>query len=201
MGREGVPKALEDNELSPQADPNTASAAQRMMKLAALKQLQASNPTMYDPIAIDRACIQALGFSNPDQFMAPPSAQAAPPPEMQKQMAEMQVKKQQADAQTLKAQADMLKAQHEASAPHDVQQQQVDTPVDLMTARAKLMDAQTKRHSLGIQQADVMQEDRNRAADRASHEKIQLLELARDIALHPQAAPIAAPIAKQAEQQ
>jgi len=194
-------KALEDNELSPQADPNTASAAQRMMKLAALKQLQASNPTMYDPIAIDRACIQALGFSNPDQFMAPPSAQAAPPPEMQKQMAEMQVKKQQADAQTLKAQADMLKAQHEASAPHDVQQQQVDTPVDLMTARAKLMDAQTKRHSLGIQQADVMQEDRNRAADRASHEKIQLLELARDIALHPQAAPIAAPIAKQAEQQ
>ena len=194
-------KALEDNELSPQADPNTASAAQRMMKLAALKQLQASNPTMYDPIAIDRACIQALGFSNPDQFMAPPSAQAAPPPEMQKQMAEMQVKKQQADAQTLKAQADMLKAQHEASAPHDVQQQQVDTPVDLMTARAKLMDAQTKRHSLGIQQADVMQEDRNRAADRASHEKIQLLELARDIALHPQAAPIAAPIAKQAEKQ
>jgi len=194
-------KALEDNELSPQADPNTASAAQRMMKLAALKQLQASNPTMYDPIAIDRACIQALGFSNPDQFMAPPSAQAAPPPEMQKQMAEMQVKKQQADAQTLKAQADMLKAQHEASAPHDVQQQQVDTPVDLMTARAKLMDAQTKRNALGIQQADVMQEDRNRAADRASHEKIQLLELARDIALHPQAAPIAAPIAKQAEQQ
>ena len=194
-------KALEDNELSPQADPNTASAAQRMMKLAALKQLQASNPTMYDPIAIDRACIQALGFSNPDQFMAPPSAQAAPPPEMQKQMAEMQVKKQQADAQTLKAQADMLKAQHQASAPHDVQQQQVDTPVDLMTARSKLMDAQTKRHALGIQQADVMQEDRNRAADRASHEKIQLLELARDIALHPQAAPIAAPIAKQAEQQ
>ena len=193
-------KALEDNELSPQADPNTASAAQRMMKLAALKQLQASNPTMYDPIAIDRACIQALGFSNPDQFMAPPSAQAAPPPEMQKQMAEMQVKKQQADAQTMKAQADMLKAQHDASAPHDVQQQQVDTPVDLMTARAKLMDAQTKRHALGIQQADVMQEDRNRAADRASHEKIQLLELARDIALHPQAAPIAAPIAKQAEQ-
>ena len=149
-------------------------------------------------LAIDRAALQAIGWSNPDQFLAPPSAQAAPPPEMQKQIAEMQVKKQQADAQTLKAQADMLRAQHDASAPHA--QGQVDTPVDMMTAKAKLMDAQTKRHALGIQQADVAQEDRNRAADRASHEKIQLLELARDIALHPQAAPIAAPIAKQAEQ-
>jgi len=74
-------QALNDFDLTPQADPNTASQGQRIMKITALKQLQQANPSMYDPIAIDVAALQAIGWSNPSQFMAPPNAQASPPPE------------------------------------------------------------------------------------------------------------------------
>ena len=72
-------QALQDYDLTPQADPNTASHGQRVMKIIALKQLQSGNPTMYDPIAIDTAAMQAMGWSNPQQFFAPPAAQAAAP--------------------------------------------------------------------------------------------------------------------------
>ena len=193
--------ALDDCDLVPQADPNTASHSQRIMKIAALKQLQQANPTMYDPLAIDKAALAAIGWSNPEQFLAPPSAQAAPPPEMQKQMAELQIKKQQADAGTMKAQADVMKIQSEVNRPPDENgRKQEDTPVDLMLARAKMMDAQTKSNQVSVHHQDVQQEDQARSLDRASRERIQLLELARDLALHPEAAPIAAPIAKQAEQ-
>ena len=96
-------RALDQVDLVPQADPNTASQTQRLMKIVALKQIQAQNPTLYDPIAIDKAALQAVGWSNPEQFMIPPSAQGSPPPEMQKQMAELQIKKQDSDAKLMTA--------------------------------------------------------------------------------------------------
>ena len=65
--------ALENCYLTPQADPNTASHTQRVMKIMGLKQLQAGNPSLYDPIAIDTAALQAMGWSNPEQFMVPPN--------------------------------------------------------------------------------------------------------------------------------
>ena len=74
--------AIENYELIPQADPNTASQVQRLMKVMALKQLQAAQPSLYDPIAIDTAALQAIGWSNPSQFLASPSAQQNPPPEL-----------------------------------------------------------------------------------------------------------------------
>lgn len=192
-------QALEDAQLVPQADPNTASHGQRIMKIMALKQLQQSNPTLYDPIAIDRAALAAIGWSNPEQFLAPPAAQAAPPPEIQKQVAEMQVKNKQADAQMMKAQADVAKVQHELQQPpDDGNGKQVDTPVDLMTARAKLMDAQTKRAQVQIHGADVSQEAHNRVLDRESREKLQLLEMAREVIMHPENAPVAEPFLKKA---
>lgn len=56
-------RALNQVDLVPQADPNTASQTQRLMKIVALKQIQAQNPTLYDPIAIDTAALQAVGWS------------------------------------------------------------------------------------------------------------------------------------------
>ena len=56
-------RALDQVDLVPQADPNTASQTQRLMKVIALKQIQAQNPSMYDPIAIDTAALQAVGWS------------------------------------------------------------------------------------------------------------------------------------------
>ena len=187
--------ALSNYELVPQADPNTASHGQRIMKIMALKQLQASNPTMYDPIAIDRAALTAIGWSNPEQFLAPPSAQQQPPPELQKQMAELQIKKQQANAQMMKAQADVAKTQAEIARGDSGNQ--TDTPVDQMTAKAKLMDAETKRQMADTKRGDILVETHNRQADRQSRERVQLLEMARDLILHPQGAGIAGPIVKQ----
>jgi hypothetical protein len=109
-------QALDDCDLIPQADPNTASHGQRVMKIMALKQLQAASPALYDPIAIDKAALQAIGFNNPDQFMAPPDAQAKPPPELIE--AQALVKKNEANAQAtmITANARMLDAQTKAKA-------------------------------------------------------------------------------------
>ena len=69
----------------------------------------------------------------------------------------------------------------------------------MITAQARLMDAQSKQQQLHVQGADVAQEDRNRAADRESREKVQLLEMARDLVLHPENAAVAQPFVKKAE--
>ena len=103
--------ALDDVELVPQADPNTASHAQRVMKIMALKQLQAASPGLYDPIAVDKAALRAIGWSNPEQFLKPEAERNQMPPEMMKGIEEIKIAKQKADADTMRAQADMLKAQ------------------------------------------------------------------------------------------
>ena len=103
--------ALNDCELVPQADPNTASHTQRIMKIMALKQLQAAQPGLYDPIAIDKAALQAIGWNNPEQFMAPPSAQGKMPPEIQEKIAEYQLKQKEVGIKEMEAQARTQKLQ------------------------------------------------------------------------------------------
>jgi len=85
------------------------------MKIMALKQLQAANPSMYDPVAIDMAALAAIGYSNPQQFLAPPSAQQAPPPELQQMQAKMANEKAAADAKMLEANAKMAEAKAKAA--------------------------------------------------------------------------------------
>jgi hypothetical protein len=103
--------ALNDCELVPQADPNTASHTQRIMKIMALKQLQAAQPGLYDPIAIDKAALQAIGWNNPEQFMAPPSAQGKMPPEIQEKIANYQLKQKEVGIKEMEAQARTQKLQ------------------------------------------------------------------------------------------
>ena len=210
--REQFLRAVNNCDLVPQADPNTASHGQRVMKIMALKQLQQSNPSMYDPIAIDTAALQAIGWNNPQQFMAPPEAQKAPPPEMQQMQAKMANEKAEADARVMEAKAKVAeiqakiqqgafapKPQTAAGAPQVDQAQQ---QAALMTAKARLMDAQTKAQNAEVDHADTMAqiqqrdkdltlkhhdlmvEDQNRNMDRQSKEKIQAIELARDILIH-----------------
>ena len=97
--------------LVPQADPNTASHTQRIVKVMALKQLQTLQPALYDPIAVDTAALQALGWNNPEQFFVPPSAMNKPPPEMLKEMELLKLK--QGDQQ-LKREAQQQKASYDA---------------------------------------------------------------------------------------
>ena len=197
--RETFLHALENCDLVPQADPNTASNGQRMLKVMGLKQLEASSPTMFDPIAINKVALQAMGWSNPDQFFAPLSAQQAPPPEVkeieakiQNDTARAQADVKEADAKALEANARAaeVKARTEqggyagkggapaAQAPETPPQ---DTPADLMNARARFMDAETKRAAVGLQAKTAAVEDQNRDLDRQSDQSTHVLELAKTV--------------------
>ena len=205
-------QALEDNELTPQADPNTSSHGQRVMKIQALMLLEQAAPTLYDPVAIHTAALQAIGWNNPQQFFAPPDAQAKMPPEMQKMQAETQAKMQevqaklkdadsratlaQAKVQEVKAKSlemaarvhmDATQAHHDRSNP----EQPEDNSLDAIKAHATLMDAQTRAKLADTKQADIAIKAHMDAADRQSREKVEMLEMAKEIVLHPQEAPIA----------
>lgn len=166
--------ALNDCELVPQADPNTASQTQRMMKVMGLKQLQQANPSMYDPIAIDTAALKAMGWSNPEQFLAPKDAQAAPPPELQQIQAKIQTDQQ-------KAQAALMSAQVRGQ---EVQQK---GQIDMMKAQADAMRAQADVHF-------AQQEIHEKKKDRLSRERVQLIDLAQNLAVHPESAPVVEPL-------
>jgi hypothetical protein len=175
-------RALENCELVPQADPNTASHGQRVMKIMALKQLQAANPSMYDPIAIDMAALQAIGWSNPEQFMAPPSAQGQTPPEIQQMMAKMQIDKQEADAKTMTAQARMAQVQAQVGQAGQTGQQQPD-PV-------KMADLQVKQAEIQQKGQDSLLDAENRKRDRESRERLAAIKLAEELAQNPAGIPI-----------
>ncbi len=179
-------QALNDCDLVPQADPNTASHSQRVMKIMALKELQKQNPTMYDPIAIDTAALQAIGWSNPQQFLVPASAQGKMPPEMEKAIAELQIKKQDVDIKGKLADAKV------AEIISNIQQsaQGGDTgkvaPFDPM----KIAELQLKQMELREKSKDSELEAMNRKRDRESHERLAAIKFAQDMAKNPQGLPI-----------
>jgi len=167
-------QALNDCELIPQADPNTASHTQRLMKIMALKQLQATNPSMYDPIAIDTAALKAIGWSNPEQFLVPQSAQQNPPPELIQAQAMMKVN-------DMKAQAAMQDAQTKAHAA------QMKGHADLMKAKIDLIKAQNE---MSLAERELQE----KSADRIARERIQLVDLAQNLAVHPMSASLVEPL-------
>lgn len=72
-------QALENFEIVPQADPSVPSRMHRLAKVAAVKQLQAQSPQLYNPKAVDTLCLHEIGIADPESLFAPP--QAAPPPD------------------------------------------------------------------------------------------------------------------------
>jgi hypothetical protein len=181
--------AINNCDLVPQADPNTASHAQRMMKIMGLKQLQASNPSLYDPIAIDTAALQAMGWSNPQQFMVPPNTLSQkPPPEVQYAQAMVQIKKQEADAKTamvgVKQQEVAAKLQGDGGAPVDP------NAPPTMEDQLKMAELQLKQQELQEKQTDSMMDALNRKRDRESRERLAAVKLAEDLAANPAGIPI-----------
>jgi hypothetical protein len=150
-------RALEDCNLVPQADPNTASHTQRVMKVMALKQLQAAQPSLYDPIAIDRAALQAIGFNNPEQFFAPPPAQASPPPELMQVQAQIRQGDTMAQAAKTAADARMLDAQTKAAKEGMSAQQPGGLHPHEM--QLKMADLRIKRQGM-VEQANAKDRDR-----------------------------------------
>ena len=199
--------AINDHELVPQADPNTASQMQRLMKVVALKQLQAQNPSMYDALAIDTAALKAIGWGNPEQFLATRPDQQQPPPQVMQAMADLQIRKQEADAKTLTAQANAAKImgggqQGQQLDPNkiaemqlkkldaEVRQQDSDNRLreSMIDLQAQKMSVQADLHKAGLKNQDDRFEAMNRQRDRESAERIAAVKLAADIAKDPQSA-------------
>jgi hypothetical protein len=168
--------ALDSADLVPQADPNTASHTQRIMKVTALKQLQASNPALYDPIAIDLAALKALGWSNPEQFMAPPEAAGKPPPEMMERQAKVQNDAKRAEASMLNAQANVQKSQAQTA---------------LATQKLQI-DANKAESELGLARENLTHKN----LDREAKERMQLIDVAERLAVHPYSAGLVQPLIK-----
>ena len=176
--------ALDNYYFVPQADPNTASQTQRLMKVLALKQLVATNPALYDPIAVDTAALQALGWSNPQQFMIPASAQGKPPPEMMKMMSEAQNEKTIADARMLdsqtRAQESQLKMQLEFARLQA--EQAKNSGQDPM----KMAELQVQQNEINQRQQDALIDAVNRKRDRESRERLAAVKLAEELIRNPQ---------------
>jgi hypothetical protein len=177
--------AIDNCYFTPQADPNTASQTQRLMKVLALKQLVASNPTLYDPIAVDTAALQALGWSNPQQFMIPIAAYGKPPPELLQMMAkakndELVAQARMMDSQTRAKESD-AKIQLEIAKLQAEQGNKVDQ-VDPM----KMEQLRTQQMEIQQRQEDAMIDAVNRKRDRESRERLASVKLAEDLIQNPQ---------------
>jgi hypothetical protein len=189
--------ALNNCELVPQADPNTSSSGQRLMKVMALKQLQGASPNLYDPIKVDMAALNAIGWPNPEEFFVPPAARSAPPPQLQQAQAQMANEGKKADADSMRAQADLIEAraadketETKIAVGHFTPKQesaglagsqQVDTPVDKLTAAAKMLDAHTRAREAAVHAQQAHTEDVNRDQDRVAKEREAAIKLASDV--------------------
>lgn len=181
-------QALDDCMLVPQADPNTASHTQRIMKIMALKELQAASPDLYNNVAIDTAALKAMGWSNPEQFMISPDTPPQPTPEMMAELSKIQ-------NDTIRAQATMMDAKtRQAEAQAKMGEGQQKLVLDKAKAQADLVKAQTEVDYFETDAHHKRADIEARAADRASQERIQLIDLAQNLAVHPESAPLVAPL-------
>ena len=180
--------ALDNYYFVPQADPNTSSQTQRLMKVLALKQLVASNPSLYDPIAVDTAALQALGWSNPQQFMIPASAQGKPPPEMMQAIAKAQNDKSNADARMLDSQTRAAESQ----ARLELDRQRLEMEMGKNQGDpSKMAQIETQRMEIQQREKDTMFDAINRKRDRESRERLAAIKLAEELMRNPQGLPLA----------
>ena len=189
-------EALENIYIIPQADPNTASQTQRMMKTQALVQLAMASPQMFNMDAVNRQALRTIGYDNADEFLKPQDGNV--PPEMMEKVVMAKIADKQATAAETTAQANMIRAQTDAqSKAADAQFKGMElqmkanaegmaegggvqpNPVDAMEAQAKLIAAQAKAQEVGVKQQeievthkDIVLDGQNRAAERQSREKL-----------------------------
>ena len=154
-------KAIEDYELTPQADPNTASHMQRMMKISGLMQIMASAPELFDKKTVITDAMQAMGWNNPEQFFTQPK-----PPDIEQMImsnpmilqavAELLIKKQDSDTKKMigEAQAADLHAKAQqtprqnAQHPQDIQGKQADTQIKAALAQAEIQLKQAQANEI-----------------------------------------------------
>lgn len=157
-------QALNTIDLVPQADPNTSSHTQRIMKVVALKQLQGMNPQQYDPLAVDTLVLRTIGFSNPESLFAKTQA---PNPQAEKDQADAQAKITTANARMLDAQTKAKQGLSGGKSPDELALQQREQAI-----KAKQVDFTQQRAGV---------EDENRDKDREADLTIAQMRLAGDL--------------------
>lgn len=177
-------KALENFYLIPQADPNTASHTQRMMKTVALIQLATQAPDMFDLQAVNRQAIRTIGY-NPDEFVK--KDMGNPSPQAMEAMAKIEESKSKVVNETMQTKADVaLKAAQAQKLAAEAQAgpQGGGNPADMLNAQAALMSAENDRadmelraKQLEIDHKDISIDGENRAKERDSREKMAMVKL------------------------
>jgi len=166
-------RCLEDYHLVPQADPNTASHVQRMMKISALTQLAQQAPQFINMVEVIKASLHAMGWDNYQRFMTPPGP---PPPDPKEELMRAQ-----AQAALMTAKAKAAETAHKMAGPPDTHT----SAAEMLDAHARMMDSQTKQKEVQIKAAAEQLEAQNRAKDRESREMLAAAQLAKEIAQHP----------------
>jgi hypothetical protein len=197
--RESFLAALNNCDMVPQADPNTASSGERMMKIMGLLQLASQAPQLYDPIKMHTAALAAMGWPDPELFFIPPQARTQPPMQLQQAQAQMERDKESASAKLIEANARAAeanaktaevraKATQGAFAPKQAApaaQESPETQLDVSTAQAKLMDAHTRAVKVGLDAHAQRIENENRDADRAARQRDDAIDLAKAVISDP----------------
>ena len=173
--------AINNCDFVPHADPNTASQAQRLIKISALKQLQQASPNLYDPVAVDTAALQAMGWSNPAQFMKPEDQRNQPDPVVEKGKADAAANAKNADARMM----DSHTRAAESQARSQLDQQKA------------ALDAAKAQNDMGGDPAKYQNDHKQRL----SQERIQLVDLAQDVLKNPENFPLIQPLIQPAMQE
>jgi uncharacterized OsmC-like protein len=178
--------ALESFYLIPQADPNTASHTQRMMKTVALIQLASQAPDMFDLQAVNRQAIRTIGY-NPDEFVK--KDMGNPSPQAMESMAKIEESKTKIVNETMQTKADVALKMAQAQKLGTEMQggPQGGNPADMMNAQAALMSAENDRvdmelkaKQLEVDNKDISIDGDNRAKERDTREKLAMVNLQRD---------------------
>ena len=163
-------QALEDFDMVPQADPNTSSSSQRIMKVAALVQMATQDPSGFNLPEVRKEALSAVGWESPDRFLAP-QVPPQPNPVDQAKMVDSQAK-------MLTAQAKMAEAQHTVQGGDKTQQ----SPQEL---QIKMMSEQNQADETKQKAADSQIDAMNRMRDRESRERLAAVKLAEEVMKNP----------------
>ena len=176
-------QALDNFMLVPQADPNTASHMQRVMRVTALIQLAQLAPDLYNLEEVNKEALNTLGWGNADNLLKDQDTPAPPRPEAMLQMAQAKALEIDSQSKMMMAQAKVADVQMKAQAENQGQ--------DPQAIQQKQTELALKQAEIEQRRQDVTLDAINRKRDRESRERLATLRLAEDLAKNPEGLGIA----------
>ena len=170
--------ALADTELVPAADPNTSSQTERYLKIAAMRQMAATNPQI-DMNKVDERAFNTMGVDDPQSLFkpAPPPGSQPPDPDVVSAQANlMAAQARMQDAQTRMQEAQIKAQQSQTDAATKAQQTQIEA-----AAKQQEMQSRERIASLGVARELVIHNDTQNAQRQQS--QAEQVERMRQMAL------------------